>query len=323
MAQGSHALATRLSPGGNDSVRDYLAAIGEVPLLSADEEVALAERIRAGVEASQLLNTAEAEGVTLPTYASRIARRAVADGEAARDHMTRANLRLVVSIAKRYKDSRVPFIDLIQEGNLGLMRAIDRFDHTRGFRFSTYGTWWIKQAITAALGQHGRTIRIPQHLNEMIRRVVRERWRYMQEVGSDVTLEQLAAEVDLPVTRVRECLLLEPDTVSLDEPLSSVHDGLPLHETVVDRSTGSPDAQAAGAMLGAIVAVAVDCVLSEREREVIRLRFGLGGGTARTLEEIGVTLGVSRERVRQIEANALGALRGVGDFMQLDAFLDA
>ena len=166
---GSNALAARPSVAGNDSVRDYLAAIGEVPLLSADEEVALAKRIRAGVEALQLLRAAEAEGVMLPSYASRIARRTVADGEAARDHMTRANLRLVVSIAKRYRDSRVPLIDLIQEGNLGLMRAVDRFDHTRGFRFSTYATWWIKQGVTSALGQHSRTIRIPQHLNEMIR----------------------------------------------------------------------------------------------------------------------------------------------------------
>jgi RNA polymerase primary sigma factor len=289
-----------------DPVHMYLKEIGKVKLLDAALEVELAERILAGTEAAMRLAEDEITGTT-----SRAARRAdqrlVQLGHDAKDQLIEANLRLVVSIAKRYRNRGLAFLDLIQEGNLGLMRAVEKFDHTKGFKFSTYATWWIRQAITRAIADQARTIRIPVHMVETIHKVVWAQRQYHQEVGREPTNEELAALVDLSVERVREILRINQDTISLEQPIGDEED-FSLSDIIEDREAVVPGDAATRLMLEGALRDALNH-LTPREQDVVRLRFGLEDGKIRTLEEVGKAFGVTRERIRQIEAKTLAKLR--------------
>jgi len=302
-----------LAGAGADPVRFYLKEIGKVPLLSAEEEVALARRIEAGAAAELHLaeRAAVVESGGEPTRLSdadhRALTRQVADGERAKSKLIEANLRLVVSIAKRYRNRNLAFLDLIQEGNLGLMRAVEKFDYTKGFKFSTYATWWIRQAITRAIADQARTIRIPVHMVETINKVVRVQRQLLQEQGREPTVEEVADRSEMTVSRVREILRLNQDTVSLEQPMGD-EDGFSLSDVIEDADAEVPADAAARAMLNEAVKDALS-QLSEREQKVVRLRFGLDDGHMRTLEEVGKEFGVTRERIRQIEAKTLAKLR--------------
>jgi len=289
-----------------DPVHMYLKEIGKVKLLDAALEVELAERILAGTEAAMRLAEDEITGTT-----SRVERRAdkvlVQRGHEAKDQLIEANLRLVVSIAKRYRNRGLAFLDLIQEGNLGLMRAVEKFDHTKGFKFSTYATWWIRQAITRAIADQARTIRIPVHMVETIHKVVWAQRQFHQEVGREPTNEELAALVDLSVERVREILRINQDTISLEQPIGDEED-FSLSDIIEDREAVVPGDAATRLMLDAALRDALNH-LTPREQDVVRLRFGLEDGKIRTLEEVGKAFGVTRERIRQIEAKTLAKLR--------------
>jgi len=289
-----------------DPVHMYLKEIGKVKLLDAALEVELAERILAGTEAAMRLAEDEITGTT-----SRTERRAdkilVQRGHEAKDQLIEANLRLVVSIAKRYRNRGLAFLDLIQEGNLGLMRAVEKFDHTKGFKFSTYATWWIRQAITRAIADQARTIRIPVHMVETIHKVVWAQRQFHQEVGREPTNEELAALVDLSVERVREILRINQDTISLEQPIGDEED-FSLSDIIEDREAVVPGDAATRLMLDAALRDALNH-LTPREQDVVRLRFGLEDGKIRTLEEVGKAFGVTRERIRQIEAKTLAKLR--------------
>ncbi len=289
-----------------DPVHMYLKEIGKVKLLDAALEVELAERILAGTGAAMRLQEDEITGTT-----SRAERRAdqrlVREGHDAKDQLIEANLRLVVSIAKRYRNRGLAFLDLIQEGNLGLMRAVEKFDHTKGFKFSTYATWWIRQAITRAIADQARTIRIPVHMVETIHKVVWAQRQFHQEVGREPTNEELAALVDLSVDRVREILRINQDTISLEQPIGDEED-FSLSDIIEDREAVVPGDAAARLMLDAALRDALNH-LTPREQDVVRLRFGLEDGKIRTLEEVGKAFGVTRERIRQIEAKTLAKLR--------------
>jgi RNA polymerase primary sigma factor len=289
-----------------DPVHMYLKEIGKVKLLDAALEVELAERILAGTEAAMRLAEDEITGTT-----SRAERRAdrilVQRGHEAKDQLIEANLRLVVSIAKRYRNRGLAFLDLIQEGNLGLMRAVEKFDHTKGFKFSTYATWWIRQAITRAIADQARTIRIPVHMVETIHKVVWAQRQFHQEVGREPTTEELAALVDLSVDRVREILRINQDTISLEQPIGDEED-FSLSDIIEDREAVVPGDAATRLMLDAALRDALNH-LTPREQDVVRLRFGLEDGKVRTLEEVGKAFGVTRERIRQIEAKTLAKLR--------------
>ncbi len=293
----------------DDPVRMYLKEIGQVPLLDARQEVRIAARIRRGVEGEELLEELTAAG-TLdelePGERARLAR-VVRDGQRARDELTRANLRLVVSIAKRYVGRGMVLLDLIQEGNLGLMRAVEKFDHTKGFKFSTYATWWIRQAITRAIADQARTIRIPVHMVEAMNRVKRVQRQMHQDLKREPTVEELAAEVDEPVEKIREILRIAQDPLSLDSPVGEEDDSN-LGDFIEDQNAIAPIDAAARKLLTAAVSEVLH-ELSEREQEVVRLRFGLDDGRPRTLEEVGRQFGVTRERIRQIEAKTLAKLR--------------
>ena len=297
----------------SDPVRMYLKEIGRVRLLTGPEEVKLAKRIEAGVIAQRRLD----EGDLLN---ERRLRRDVVDGEYAKSELIQANLRLVVSIAKRYVGRGMLFLDLIQEGNLGLMRAVEKFDYVKGFKFSTYATWWIRQAITRAIADQARTIRIPVHMVESINRVMRMQRQMTQELEREPTVEELAEKVGLPTARVREIHRLALDLLSLDSPLGEEDDST-LADLIADQQAEAPADAAARRMLVEAVEEAL-ADLNDREKEVVRLRFGLIDGQARTLEEVGREFGVTRERIRQIESKTLAKLRHPQRSQKLRDYLD-
>jgi RNA polymerase primary sigma factor len=297
----------------------YLKEIGKVKLLDAALEVELAERILAGNEAAERL--AGFEGGTGESYPGRVADRAlVRRGQSAKEALIEANLRLVVSIAKRYRNRGLAFLDLIQEGNLGLMRAVEKFDHTKGFKFSTYATWWIRQAITRAIADQARTIRIPVHMVETINKVVWAQRQLLQELGREPSAEEVAGRVDFTIERVREIQRINQDTVSLEQPMGD-EDDFSLSDLIEDREAVVPDDAAARTMLDDAVREALGH-LSLREQDVVRLRFGLEDGKIRTLEEVGKAFGVTRERIRQIEAKTLAKLRRPESAQLLRDYLD-
>ena len=271
-----------------DPVRMYLKEIGNVPLLSTEEEVALAQRVEAG-------------------------------DESAKKQLIEANLRLVVSIAKKYVGRGMPFLDLIQEGNMGLMKAVDKFDYSKGFKFSTYATWWIRQAITRGIADTGRTIRVPVHMVETINKTLRMTRTLLQELGREPTPEEVAERLGVPVARVREVLKISRDPVSLDTPIGEEDDSH-LGDFIEDDSALSPADSAAFSMLREELSTALES-LTDRERQVVQLRFGLIDGRARTLEEVGKEFNVTRERIRQIEAKALRKLRHPSRSKRLRDFL--
>ncbi|HET9441784.1 MAG TPA: RNA polymerase sigma factor RpoD [Acidimicrobiales bacterium] len=308
--------------GSTDFVRMYMRDIGKVPLLTGDQEVTLAERIQAGLRASERLAELEEDYTDpVPPDVQRALGAQIQDGMRATDALIQANLRLVVSIAKRYRSRPMQFLDLIQEGNLGLMRAVEKFDHTKGFKFSTYATWWIRQAITRAIADQARTIRIPVHMMETINKVSRVQRQMVQELGRDPTLDELALRLGMSEERVRECLRISEDVVSLEQPVGE-EDDFSLSDVIEDKEAVVPADAAARTMLNEAVKEVLS-QLSDREQDVIRLRFGLDDGQMRTLEEVGKEFGVTRERIRQIEAKTLAKLRHPIRSQRLRDYLDA
>jgi RNA polymerase primary sigma factor len=293
--------------GSSDPVRMYLQEIGRVDLLSAEEEVSLAQRIEAGLAAAERQADLAASGSATDSEERVRLRRLVKDGKDAERALTRANLRLVVSIAKRYVGRGMLLLDLVQEGNLGLMRAVEKFDWTKGFKFSTYATWWIRQAITRAIADQARTIRIPVHMVESINKVHRVQREMIQELEREPTVGELAVEVDMTADRVREILQISQDPLSLDSPVGEEDDSN-LADFIQDTQAEAPADVATRHMMGAAVVEAL-AELNDREQQVVRLRFGLDDGQPRTLEEVGKQFGVTRERIRQIEAKTLAKLR--------------
>jgi len=287
-----------------DLVRVYLNEIGKVPLLNAEQEVDLSKRIEAGLYADHLLG----EKTLKLTAARRRDLHALAvDGHRAKEHLLQANLRLVVSLAKRYTGHGLPFLDLIQEGNLGLVRAVEKFDYTKGFKFSTYATWWIRQAITRAMADQGRTIRLPVHLVEQVNKLERTRRQLHQQLGRDATEEELGAELDISPERVTELLQHGRDLVSLDQTVGDDEDAQ-LGDFIEDSDAAdAQDAVEFGFMREQLDAVLG--TLETRERQVLRMRYGLDDGRPRTLDEIGKAFGLSRERIRQIERDTMAKLR--------------
>jgi RNA polymerase primary sigma factor len=306
----------------SDPVRVYLKEIGRVALLTGPEEVLLARRIEAGGQAAErLADLTAAERIhELDLVARRRLERTARDGERAKSDLIQANLRLVVSIAKRYVGRGMQLLDIIQEGNLGLMRAVEKFDYTKGFKFSTYATWWIRQAITRAIADQARTIRIPVHMVESINRVHRIQRQMLQELEREPTIEELAIKVDMTPDRVREIMRISQDPLSLDSPVGETDDSN-LSDFIEDTQADAPAEMAARNMLGKAVVEALS-ELSDREKEVVRLRFGLDDGQARTLEEVGKEFGVTRERIRQIEAKTLAKLRNPHRSQKLRDYLD-
>ena len=302
-----------------DTVRMYLKEIGRVHLLDARQEVELAKRIESGVHARQRLASEAPPSGRAHVDEHRL-RRTVADGEVAKTGLIQANLRLVVSIAKRYVGRGMLFLDLIQEGNLGLMRAVEKFDYTKGFKFSTYATWWIRQAITRAIADQARTIRIPVHMVESMNRVMRVQRQMTQDLEREPSIDELAAKTGLTADRVREIQRIAQDPLSLDSPVGEEDDSN-LADFIADTGADAPAEVATRRMLAAAVDEALD-ELSDREKEVVRLRFGLIDGQARTLEEVGKEFGVTRERIRQIEAKTLAKLRHPQRSQKLKEFLD-
>jgi RNA polymerase primary sigma factor len=295
------------SSGSADPVRMYLKEIGKVPLLTAAEEVALARCVEQGLLATERLTESEEESALLADR-SRVTEdeRLRREGLAAKRILVEANLRLVVSIAKRYRNRGMAFLDLIQEGNLGLMRAVDKFDYTKGFKFSTYATWWIRQAITRAIADQARTIRIPVHMVDTINKVMRTQRQLLQDLGREPSVDEVAARVEMTADRVREIVRVSQETVSLEQPMGE--DDFSLSDLLEDEAVEAPSQAAARALLNEAISEALS-ELSERERKVVRLRFGLDDGQMRTLEEVGREFGVTRERIRQIESKTLAKLR--------------
>ncbi|MDQ2651195.1 MAG: RNA polymerase sigma factor RpoD [Actinomycetota bacterium] len=310
------------SGGTSDPVRMYLKEIGRVPLLTGAEEVEYSRRIETGGFAALKLADLAASGEldTLEFAERRMLQRSVRRGDDAREVLIEANLRLVVSIAKRYVGRGMHFLDLIQEGNLGLMRAVEKFDYTKGFKFSTYATWWIRQAITRAIADQARTIRIPVHMVESINKVHRVQRQMMQELEREPTIEELAERVGLTEERVREIQRISLDLLSLDAPVGEEDDSN-LADFIEDQAAEAPADAAARRMLNRAVIDALD-ELNDREKAVVRLRFGLDDGQARTLEEVGREFGVTRERIRQIESKTLAKLRHPHRSQKLRDYLD-
>ena len=300
--------------GSDDPVRLYLQEIGQVDLLTVDDERRLARLVAEGIEAAAVIDAGSVDGDE-----QRRLLRVVRKGQRAQSELTQANLRLVVSIAKRYTNRGVQLLDLIQEGNLGLMRAVEKFDHSKGFKFSTYATWWIRQAITRCLADQARTIRIPVHMVEHLNRLLRVRRDLMQELERDPTPEELGARLQMDPERVTELLRWSQDPLSLDSPVGE-EDDADLGDFVADVVPG-PARKVEELDLELRVAELLGS-LGERERDILRLRFGLGLDRPRTLEEVGAELGVTRERIRQIEAKTLARLRSPLMASRLKEFLD-
>ena len=308
-------LALKASPT-SDPVRMYLKDIGKVPLLTAEEEVDLAKRVEAGVFASEKLETSPKLSAAMRRDLQAIER----DGQLAKKKLVEANLRLVVSIAKRYVGRGMLFLDLIQEGNLGLIRAVEKFDYTKGYKFSTYATWWIRQAISRALADQARTIRIPVHMVEMINKCVRIQRQLLSELGREPTPEEIAKEMELTPEKVREIQKYGQEPISLETTIGDEGDSQ-LGDFIEDSDAVVP-ADAAAFILLQEQLDAVLYTLSEREKKVIQLRFGLTDGRSRTLEEVGHEFGVTRERIRQIESKTLSKLRHPSRSQKLRDYLD-
>jgi len=287
-----------------DLVRAYLNEIGRVALLTAADEVEIAKRIEAGLYAQHLLDTTAR--MAMPRR--RELRAVVVDGGRAKDHLVRANLRLVVSLAKRYTGHGMPFLDLIQEGNLGLIRAVEKFDYTKGFKFSTYATWWIRQAISRAMADQSRTIRLPVHLVEQVNKMQRLRRELNQQLGREVTHAELAHEMDVSEPRVRELIDLSRDLVSLDQTVGADDDASLGDFIADDRATAAAEATVEERFMHAQLRSVLDS-LESREAAVVRMRYGLDGGQPKTLDEIGREFKLSRERIRQIERETMAKLR--------------
>jgi RNA polymerase primary sigma factor len=306
--------------GSADAVRMYLREIGQVDLLTIDDERRLAQLIEEGKIAATKIDEGHEANRPTEGVEGRMLLRAVNRGERAKSELTQANLRLVVSIAKRYSGRGMQLLDLVQEGNLGLMRAVDKFDYTKGFKFSTYATWWIRQAITRSIADQARTIRIPVHMVEHMNRVTRAKRTMHQELEREPTIDELAQRVQLDPDRVRELLRISQDPLSLDSPVGE-EDESNLGDFIQDESADSPADAATKAMLSNAVGEVLN-ELTEREQEIVRLRFGLDGGQAKTLEEVGREFGVTRERIRQIEAKTLAKLRHPQRSQRLREFLE-
>ena len=310
-----------------DPVRMYLKEIGKVPLLSAEEEIQLAEQMEAGNIASEKItilknrmdDASDEEKEELKAEI-KIQQRIVDKGSDAKKRLAEANLRLVVSIAKRYVGRGMLFLDLIQEGNLGLIKAVEKFDYTKGYKFSTYATWWIRQAITRAIADQARTIRIPVHMVETINKLIRVSRQLLQELGREPSPEEIAAEMNMPVERVREILKISQEPVSLETPIGEEEDSH-LGDFIKDDNVPVPADAAAFTLLKEQLEEVLG-TLTEREQKVLTLRFGLEDGRARTLEEVGKEFNVTRERIRQIEAKALRKLRHPSRSRKLKDYLE-
>ena len=306
--------------GTDDPVRMYLKEIGKVNLLTSEEEVELAQAMTAGTAAQEQLNELAQSGGEIPEELRRELEKTIKKGEKARQRLAEANLRLVVSIAKRYVGRGMQFLDLIQEGNLGLIKAVEKFDYVKGFKFSTYATWWIRQAITRAIADQARTIRIPVHMVETINKVIRVQRQLLQELGHDPTPEETAEEMNMPAERVREILKIAQEPVSLETPIGEEEDSH-LGDFIPDEDASEP-AEAASFTLLKEQLVEVLSTLTPREEKVLKLRFGIEDGRTRTLEEVGKEFNVTRERIRQIEAKALRKLRHPSRSKKLKDFLN-
>ncbi|WP_443047556.1 RNA polymerase sigma factor [Streptomyces sp. NBC_00354] len=299
-----------------DLFRQYLREIGRIPLLSAAEEVELARRVEAGLFAEEKLGNTPGLDLRLALDLDKL----VVMGRMAKRRLIESNLRLVVSVAKRYVGRGLTMLDLVQEGNLGLIRAVEKFDYARGYKFSTYATWWIRQAMSRALADQARTIRVPVHVVELINRVVRVQRRMLQERGYEPTAEEVAVHLELTPERVLEVLRLAQEPVSLHAPVGE-EDDVALGDLIEDGDAASPMESAAFFLLREHLE-AVLSTLGERERKVVQLRYGLADGRPRTLEEIGRIFGVTRERIRQIESKTLNKLRDHAFADQLRGYLD-
>ncbi|MCM1103604.1 MAG: RNA polymerase sigma factor RpoD [Clostridium sp.] len=311
-----------------DPVRMYLKEIGKVPLLSADDEIALAQKMEDGAKAAEIIEVLReelaetAEGAEKEDLERRIAEQQdlIDSGEDAKKKLAEANLRLVVSIAKRYVGRGMLFLDLIQEGNLGLIKAVEKFDYRKGYKFSTYATWWIRQAITRAIADQARTIRIPVHMVETINKLIRVSRQLLQELGREPTPEEIAKELNMPEDRVREILKISQEPVSMETPIGEEEDSH-LGDFIQDDNVPVPADAAAFSLLKEQLGEVLG-TLTEREQKVLKLRFGLDDGRARTLEEVGKEFNVTRERIRQIEAKALRKLRHPSRSRKLKDYLD-
>ena len=302
----------------DDPVRMYLKEIGKVSLLMPEEETELAQRMSAGLLAAEQLEQLDESSVSAEEL--KELKRLAKDGERAKQKLAEANLRLVVSIAKRYVGRGMLFLDLIQEGNLGLIKAVEKFDYTKGYKFSTYATWWIRQAITRAIADQARTIRIPVHMVETINKVIRVSRQLLQELGHDPSPEEISEEMNMPVDKVREILKIAQEPVSLETPIGEEEDSH-LGDFIPDEGASEPSEAASFTLLKEQL-VDVLSTLTPREEKVLKLRFGIEDGRTRTLEEVGKEFNVTRERIRQIEAKALRKLRHPSRSKKLKDFLN-